>query len=446
MADQVKYYAGKPENQKDPKAVNVHKGKDVAAPPPQKKPQSGKTGGKPPPTLNKPTQLHDASKQTLATSDPFAASNFALGITQREDHVRSTFMPSFAAATEVSRLLFEQLSIDDSQINKKMTPEALDYYTSCMIWARIISLKHKLLQPTTAIEDRIYEMLSNETFNLPEPLRLYLLTYGKITTVLGTHLKPTFPPLPLHVINWDGVDVPGFYAEGPADADTHNLYEEIPSLGVAISALLQAQQPNQGAWQPPAVPDEWTATTNMLGYRPTKNYRPESYAFVIDSGISNDEVVCNPPNSGFNFDLLRHISDLLVQFKTFKTQNVCLATMPEFGSTAQLALALPEMAAPTTNVRTLTTVKTINAEKEATLGVALTFAPRLEKTSDLLHYYVWSCCRAPVDDPPPEDWFNNRNARRIVPAIYMATQFTSLSLDAANYRSRVIQSFVTQPR
>lgn len=139
--------------------------------------------------------------------------------------------------------MFDEWLIDSPELAKSLVPEDLDYYVTFLIWLRILGLKAKNKDPMTATEREILEMYESTPHNVPEPLRLYLLTYGNIVTGLGTHLYPQFPVLPTSVINWPDpqVEVPGFYGDGPADADTHNLYEEVPCLGMALAACVQAQ-------------------------------------------------------------------------------------------------------------------------------------------------------------------------------------------------------------
>lgn len=441
-----KPYYGRPENQKNPAAQNLHSQKDGDNRPPPPPQQNKPAKGKAPPKLNKPTLTHDASNQKMDESSVFSASNFALGSTQREDVVRETFSPSFAVTTELSRNIYSQMLVDEPNLSKQITPEAIDYYVACLVWARIIGLKIKNGQDLTDTERRLQDLLSLKSFNIPEPVRLYLMVYGRFVSVLGTHLTPTFPPLPEHVIQWNNTDIPGMYAAADIDAATHNLYEEVPSLGIHLASLITAQNNVVGPWNPPGLPQNWTATQNLLGYRPTRNYRAEAYSFVIDAGVTLGECQCNPPTSGFNFEILEYVSDLLAHTKTYKVSPVNLLDLPETGSQVQIAPFIPEQSAPTTNIRSTAVITSINKLTDTLIGVAYAFAPSAFKESDLAHSYVWSCARPPQGAPIPEAWFNDRNARRVIREIYTQTQFTSISQDAQEYRRKIFESFVIAKR
>lgn len=184
----------------------------------------------------------------------------ALGSVEREDHARETFMLAATVVTELTRTIYSQLLVDEPNLGRRMIPEALDYCGACLTWARVIALKVKNQQPLTLAERTLQDIFLKESFNVPEPLRSFYLTFGKVTTVLGTHLTPTFPPLPEEVIPWNNIDIPGMFGNGPYNADTQNLYEELPSIGVHVAALITAQNQAVGAWAPPGLPEGWVAT------------------------------------------------------------------------------------------------------------------------------------------------------------------------------------------
>ncbi|KAG8290064.1 hypothetical protein J6590_093796 [Homalodisca vitripennis] len=313
-------------------------------------------------------------------------------------------MPDFSTSTDLSRLMYEEMIVDDN----------LDYYTTAMIWLRILGLKNKNQDVMTDAERRVAELVGDTAFNLPEPLRLYLLTYGNITTAIGTHLYPEFPPLPEALAPWPqfpNIDVPGFYAPGPVDLETHNLYEEVPPLGMALAALVQAQANNVGAWIPPCQPIGFNLTNNLLNYRPTAIYRPEALRHIINAGITNADIEANPPNTGLNIQLLQYISDQLASNKTFKTTSCIVYTMLEFGSQAQIAEVHPSPGQP--RMRTVlgdVEVRTLAAETSTTIGVAIAFAPRQFKDAPVDSDYNWSCyLSAAVPRQAPEDGRTNEN-------------------------------------
>ncbi|XP_039291955.1 uncharacterized protein LOC120353202 [Nilaparvata lugens] len=260
-------------------------------------------------------------------------------------------------------------------------------------------------------------MLRLESFAIPEPLRLQLLVLGRVKSCLGTSLRPTFPPLPTTVIQWQGIAIPGNFAAA-ITAASHNLYEELPCLGIHLAALITAQNNDIGPWSPPGVPAHTHTNQNLIGYRPTKRYRPEAYASVINVGISAGEVQNYPPNTGLNFDLLKRTSEVLSSLTTFKTTDISFPTLTEYGATAQLAHYIPDPQQPgVRNIQGLTTIRTINNEIPSQIGVSIVFAPRYYKESPNDNFDNW-CCLSPdaplaadILNPLPTAWFENRNDR-----------------------------------
>lgn len=78
-------------------------------------------------------------------------------------------------------------------------------------------------------------LTGTQVFSILELLLIYLKQYGTVVPPTDVHrIHPVFPDLPTHRIN----RFDGYY--GPLNADTHNLYEEIPCLGVIAEAIRQA--------------------------------------------------------------------------------------------------------------------------------------------------------------------------------------------------------------
>nr|UNI73909.1 MAG: hypothetical protein [brine shrimp partiti-like virus 2] len=446
-------YHGHPKNQRNPKAINAFRGKqasqDSNAEP--VKPRAAAARKPHPPKLNAPTRLHDASSQVIDNSDPFKASAFVHSLSQNEDRPRARFTPSFATATDLSRRIFSELMTDDKQLNKVLTPEMIDYYVTCLIWLRIVNIKNKNHDPLTDEEIRLVAISEDVALNIPEPIRLYLLTFGNLTTAIGTHLRPRFPPLPTGLRDFNNNNTPGFHDNNEITLANHNLYEEVPTTGVALCALITATNNRAGQWDPPIIPANYVATYNLLNYRPTANYRPEAISHIVEHGITEDDPVESyPQNTGFIIEFLKWISDQLASTKTFKVTSTIMSRLSEYGSQAQLAEVHPLDGQP--GQRTATgevVVKTINPESLTTIGTAIAFSPRLYKDApyDAQNCLNWSCT---VPQNPalavPRNWYNNRNARRETPTVYHDTQWTSISKIGSEYRRLVIQSFILTPR
>lgn len=121
-------------------------------------------------------------------------------------------------------------------MSKVILPEYLDYYATALLWMRIVTLKQNNSQPLTTQEQDLLSMIQSTAFIVPEPILLQLRQIGNITASTKQHLYPQFPPLPIAVIAGHG----GYYGElvTPGDDNIHNLYEELPCLGVLSEAVV----------------------------------------------------------------------------------------------------------------------------------------------------------------------------------------------------------------
>lgn len=77
---------------------------------------------------------------------------------------RQVFSPSAPAAVEISRQTYAELITDDNSLSKVMLLEYLDYYSTAMIWLRMVTLKQKNSQPITAIEDQLLTLTQTTPF------------------------------------------------------------------------------------------------------------------------------------------------------------------------------------------------------------------------------------------------------------------------------------------
>ncbi|KAF0762463.1 Integrase catalytic domain-containing protein [Aphis craccivora] len=139
---QARAYQGPPHKQRNPKAQNTWKAK-----PNQDKGQKqgfrradSRTA---PPTLPPPTMLHDTSHVKLTEVNPAEGSLFNPGVAIREVEPRTTFTPSVPALIDISRATYMEMVTSDPNIAKVMLPEYLDYYSTALLWLRIVSLKKK---------------------------------------------------------------------------------------------------------------------------------------------------------------------------------------------------------------------------------------------------------------------------------------------------------------
>lgn len=231
----VNTYRGHPSKQRDARAVNSWR-----APAPKRQGQPTKPSPKTAPAeLPGPTRKKETSSVDIKTTRPSEVSLFQTGMSAREVAPRLTFSPSLPAAIEVSRATYEQYSTDDTNFQKTMLPEYLDYYMTACIWMRLVSLKKKNGEILTSEEQLLFEDSQVSSFNLPEPILRQVQLVGNIVSTTGQHIYVSAPSLPTSILGGFG----GYYGDllppGQAGADNtlHNLYEEIPCLGVLAEAI-----------------------------------------------------------------------------------------------------------------------------------------------------------------------------------------------------------------
>lgn len=112
--------------------------------------------------------------------------------------------------------------------------EGIRYYVAGLIWLKILQLKRKTAQKMTKTENQILNLNASTTCTVPEPIMTYLQAFGAIKSASFGDFIPEFPKLPTIQIKGFG----GYFA--PLNTETHILYEEFPSLGVAAEGLRMA--------------------------------------------------------------------------------------------------------------------------------------------------------------------------------------------------------------
>lgn len=340
VIDRPRVYRGNPANQKDPKAKNSWKqpqSRGKADRPPKPSPKTA------PNELPPPTRRHDASHVKMSETNPIDSSLFASAMSVRETAPRQTFTPSTPAMIDITRQMYAELITDDRTLTKVLLPEYLDYYSTAMLWLRMVTLKQKNSQPITPHEDALLVLTRTTEYNLPEPLMYQVKQLGNVVSGTKQHLYPEFPTLPNSTINGFG----GYYGTlqppGPeVDDSIHNLYEEIPCLGVTSEAVRNSiSNANPGPYQSQVTYEGHQPNANLLGFRPLGSRRSEPKNLAFECSITDASFPSYPINTGFNFEFLIAISNALANTKTFRNTKVVFSTLSEVGSQSQLIVSRP---------------------------------------------------------------------------------------------------------
>lgn len=299
-------YRGRPENQRNLKAVNAWKGpvQKQNNKPPMLTPRNA------PRALPKPTRLHDNSHVKPSGVSPAEGSVFTSGISLREISDRQTFQPSTPALIDIASQCYSELVTDYSNFSKAALPEYLDYYATALLWLRIMDLKHKNSDPLTSEEVAVWSRTQSTTFSIPEPITLQLKQLGNtVAKHIDHHLYPYFPQLSTRVVAGHG----GYYGKlvEPApdtDNSVHNLYEELPCLGVMSEAVRAAiSNAPTGPYQSAVTYRGLQPNRNLLGFRPLGSRRNEPKNLAFSCNITEIDFESYPVNTAFNFDFIMAI-------------------------------------------------------------------------------------------------------------------------------------------
>lgn len=443
-AQKERVYFGKPENQKDAKAVNKHNPKKVEEAPQQKP----KNTSRPIPKLVSPPD-----NSNHRTGDPFSESIFGRGLSVREYNTRTKFQPTLVASIEISRQCYQQIKTDDVQITKQLLPEYVDYYTTFCVWARLVQIKSKNQESLTTEEEWLMDIIRNREYSLMDPITTYLKSIGNVVALTGQHLAPSFPELPNTTVNGK----PGFF--GVIDEQTHNLYEEIPTFGVLAEAIQYAV----GSSPPGEYPSCLSTTTakvnsNLIGYRPLQTRRQEAKDLAFSHGITDNQFPSSKGNTGINIGLINAVSDIIANIKTFKITKTNFAEMSISGSQAQLINLHRTDTDNTPDVKAELQPYSLIKEKESAYGLAIFSSLQLSKSSaDLATAPTTWLCITPMQPPRVQDqeptptpdyanWIRNRNIRRDLPIQFKQKVFLTTSQPAATFREDVITSLVLTKR
>lgn len=296
----------------------------------------------------------------------------------RELDPRCSFTPSLPAAIEISRMVYDQCTTDDTNFQKVLLPEYVDYYMTACIWMRLTALKKKNGEVLTPSEQILLDDIQVTPFCLPDPILKQIMTIGNVKSSTGQHLYVTSPPLPTAVLGGFG----GYYGalvppgEG-IDNTIHNLYEEVPCLGVLAEAIRNSiGNGPPGLYESNVTYNGRQPGPNLLGFQPLNSRRNEAKNLAFSAGVTNVSFRDFPENSGYNADLMAAISNVFATTKTFKTTTVVFPHLEASGSLSQLTSVTPVEGNNTQCVRSSLIPSSQNNESPSIYGEALFFCPR----------------------------------------------------------------------
>jgi hypothetical protein len=294
--------------------------------------------------------------------------------------------------------------------------------------------------------------VTDEQLNVPQPIYAMLTEIGNYTDKMRKETRHQVPSLPTTVVQGFG----GYHANA-IDVNTHNLFEEVPSLGIAGDMVMTLASPDNepvpnfrvGIPQGSQITRNLTGNTTPIGPR-----RPE-----IIQRLAGYEITANSFHeyvSGIRFNLkyVKSLSDIIGKFETFKLEKVCFKNLTLTGGETQIVKSRPtetedQQSWNERNVQTLSAA----TSSTATMGAAYCFGfqtykedgpgeTRQDRTAN------WSCI-APTGQQPwvmPDDWYANRNQRRNLPDGIGTERFRAISMRQDLQLSNVVRRMIKTQR
>lgn len=325
--------------------------------------------------------------------------------------------------------------MDQKQIERTIVREEVAYYAVGLLHLKMIEVKAK--QGDTALtsnEKDLRKITAEDTYNVPQPISNYLSEIGTYRDKMGKDTLLELPPLPVAVAGNFG----GYHAN-MINADTHNLFEEVPSLGISGDMVMALASPE--AEPTPdfhvRLPPNSTTTTNLAGkYSPIGPRRPEIGQRLAGYGITATHFAETIPNTRFNLKYFRSISDILGTFETFRIDKTVMKNTGSMGGETQAIKTRPSEVTDATRW-TDRHVQSISAATSSTadMGAAFCFGFQLYKEDGpgqtrAAKTTNWSCITGTGQAPwtMPDDWYENRNARRNLPDGIGTERFRAISM------------------
>lgn len=154
------------------------------------------------------------------------------------------------------------------------------YYTTAMLWARLLDIKAKRGNTNLTFQElEFYKAVMQHEYNIPQPVYLFLNGIGEVNDATGKTVYLANHQLPVTVVQGSG----GYHSNAVDDA-SHNLYEEIPSIGICGDVLMA--ESSEAAHPVPnfrVLPQNTRATRAMCGYFGPIGARKEEVRVLLNS-------------------------------------------------------------------------------------------------------------------------------------------------------------------
>lgn len=421
-------YRGKPENF-DPAKV----GKKPAL--------KQKTIGPKRPELPTPFKQGEIAQPNVKNTEPVISDAiFGVRITVFDIAPKQSFSSNFSRLPEIASEIYDSYRPDVRQIERELVKEEVSYYATGLLWLRLLEVKAKQKdRALTSAEENIREATMDEVFNVPQLLHIYLNEVGNYTDKMGKETNLEIPNLPVtRVQNFGG------YHAAEVNADTHNMFEEIPSLGVAGDVVMALVSDRQNLMPDFRVrfPAHTRASRNFVGNLGLiAEHRPKIRQRLASVGITATNFDEYVENTRFNLRYFKQISDILGWYETFKIEKVCFRNQTKMGGETQVIKTRPLEF----NESERWTDRSVQPEStartaEELMGAAVIFGFQLYKEAGQHGHHNWCCVEATANAhwEIPQEWIDNCNDHRNFPEGIGTSHFKATSLRQDEQTRRVI--------
>jgi len=148
---------------------------------------------------------------------------------RNESIIPDSYSANYVKLVDIAVETYDAMRVDEKQIDRVIAREEVSYYATAMLQLKLIETKAKQGDTSlTSAEKDIRKATSDDVFNVPQPIFTYLKEIGTYTDKMGKETRLEIPPLPTTVVqNFGGYHAP------VVNVDTHIMFEEVPSLGIA---------------------------------------------------------------------------------------------------------------------------------------------------------------------------------------------------------------------
>jgi hypothetical protein len=371
---------------------------------------------------------------------------------------RQNFLANYSRLPALADETFNQYAADNNMLNRELDSREFRYYATSLLWLRLLDIKAKQGRVSLSSQEKdIRKMCQEKSFNVPQPLFIYLSQIGDVTDKMGKITELEVPALPIAVAGGFGG-----YPAAEINLESHTLFEELPSLGMMGDAIMTIASAEENPVMPirVAIPQGSRATMNLLGLvQDPGPRRLEIRQRLAGHGITVAAFPESVPNTRFNLRYIMQISDVIGKQETYRVEKLVFPNLTLSGGETQIIMTRPVTEEDLELAWTRKTVQATSAACEATaqMGAACVFGFQLYKENGpgvtiAEQTLNWSCL-TPV--PPrlnvvpwivPEAWRANRNDRRNMPAGIGTERFRSMSQRQSDITFNAVRRMIKTSR